>query len=257
MIGDAQSFGCDWGFFPGKLKKNENDCTNCCDCLKSCNYNNLSLVVKKTRLFPNDDENINWIRTFLPLFFLSIAIMYSITKIAALEPFHRLILIKNIFDMVIALITESFFIFVVIPLLFLLFVIFPLYKFVNNKKSRIFLIKRSTFVSIPLSLAIWIVFTIYLIIPNVNLLMFWLADPFSLNWNILNLKEITLYSGILKEIFNYLGQIILIIGYYFTLFYSYNLVSSSDMTLGKKYICTLGQFVFYTLLFIIISLIYL
>ena len=257
MIGDSNSYGCDWGFFPGKLKNNINNCTNCCDCIKACNYNNLSLVTKKTSLFPEEYENLSWIRSFLPLFFLSMVLLYSITKIATIEQFHRIILINTIPDIVVALIMESIFTLIIIPSVFSLLIVLPLYKFVQRPDLKILLIKKSTFSSIPMSLAFWIVFTIYLIIPNINLLLFWLADPFLLNWNIFNLKNVSVYSSFLKELFNYFSQIIMILGYYFTLFYAYKLLETSETNLGKKYLIMLGQFIFYSLIFIIISVVYL
>ena len=133
---------------------------------------------------------------------------------------------------------------------------FPLYKLIKNEEQRWFIVKRSTFASIPLSLAIWIVFTIYLVIPNINLLLFTVADPFLLNWNILNLKNVIIYSGMIKELFNYISQIILIIEYYSTLYYCYKLVYTYDITHRMKFIFLLGQFIFYSIQFISISIIY-
>ena len=140
MIGDGQSYGCDWGYFPGKLKTNENDCTNCCDCIKSCNYNNLTLITKKKRFFPRENERISWSRSFLPLFFLGISIIYSITKIATIEPFHSLILIKNIPDAIITFLFEFIFSILMIPFINLILVMFPLYKLIKNEVQRWFIV---------------------------------------------------------------------------------------------------------------------
>jgi len=255
MIGTESTFGCDWGYYPGNLKQNENNCVNCLECIKSCDYNNLKIRVNKNHMLPTKDEKFTFVDFIAPLFFLGIILTYSITKIGSIEPFHSIVLIDNFSDFIFSLMFESIFSLVLIPGMFLVLVISPIYILTSSQEVKL-IIKRSSVNSIPLSLSIWIVFSIFLIIPNINLIFFWIADPLLLNWNILNFKSMILYSGQVKELLMIGSQLITMIGYYLTLYLSYKFVNSNNWNSKQKYIILISQFLFYSFIFGFMSVIY-
>ncbi|OLS20134.1 MAG: hypothetical protein HeimC3_41670 [Candidatus Heimdallarchaeota archaeon LC_3] len=253
ILGNNQGmYGCEWGFFAGKLK--ENQCTTCLDCFKSCTYDNLSLTFSKTNVIPKFEEKMSWINSFAPIYFLGIIFVYIISKIGALNPFHQLMLVDNIGSWLVYLSLEISIIFILIPLIFVIFMFLPMYLIYKKEGKQlnetIPLLKRITFTSIPLSLSAWISFTLILIVPNLSLLFQWLTNTLNLG-NLLNYFTSTENYFNLIYIFGLnLAQMVLILGFFTTIYLVAKNNNELQLVGRKKIFISVSQYSFYLIFFL-------
>jgi hypothetical protein len=230
------TFGCEWGFYPAKLK--ENQCTSCFDCFKSCSYDNLSLsLTKGKKIIPNNSEKISWINSFTPIFFLSIIIIYTVSKIGSIDPFHNLMLVSSLETLIIYFVFELVIIFLILPALYSILVLIPTFYVLNKTRSKeniISVLKRQSYTTIPLSLAAWISFTLILIFPNLSLVFSWISNILNLGNGLYYLTNIDNYFSVIYIFGINIAQIILFAGFFSSIYLAVRQVMNLEIEIKNK-----------------------
>ncbi|MHA2364003.1 MAG: hypothetical protein ACXAC7_08585 [Candidatus Hodarchaeales archaeon] len=257
MLGEESSgWGCDWGFFPGKLKTNLNNCTTCLECFKSCSRDNLTLQLSKPKILPMEKEKLSFSDGVAPIFFFGIIVIYTILKIGTIKPLHNWMLIVTLTDAIFYFFVEFFLIMILIPSIFFVFIVFPIlygmYKENTPKKEIRDNVIKSSLSTIPLSLSAWIAFSITFILPSIPLMIRWFADPLQMGWNPFGLKTIQHLPGELLQLIMLIAGFILSIGFILSLKTGSEFLASLKLSKKHQSLPFIGQFIFYSLFFILI-----
>ncbi len=181
-LGSSKGWACPWGLNAGSMDENS-DCGLCLECIRSCNYNNVSLY---SRSFGKSPDLTKLSDAWMALAIFSISIIYSILY---LGPWSSLRDYVNLLD------KRNWHLFgtyaVVLWLLVLLIIPAMLYlaarigvigSKVKRPVKKVFL--KSAGSLLPLGLFLWMAFVIPMLFVNITFIKQSFSDPFGWGWNL-------------------------------------------------------------------------
>jgi ferredoxin len=227
--GNSDGWACPYGLNAGKINESS-DCGLCLECLRSCTYNNVTLV---KRPFASELGTRNISEAWLSIAIFSISIIYSIVYLGPWPVIREYI---NIIDKN----NRDLFIFYSFAIWSLALIVMPglfyLLSFAGQKMSKLNVSSKDIFLGfsgclLPLGMMMWIAFVIPMLFVNITFIFQSVSDPFGWGWDFFGTANIPWHQFI-PEAVPWLQGIMVISGLYLSIRNTSGV--SSQFNTGRK-----------------------
>lgn len=184
LNGNEKGWACPYGLLVPAINRNM-DCGLCGECFKSCNYDNVSVYLRRGE--GKKAKLKNYGEVWQILIMMTLAIAYSLTLHS---PWSK---VRDIVNMVDKADWNSFGLYIFSLWMTALVIIPGIFLLLNKIGKKLTktdinngeLIKITAPVFIPLGISLWASFFIGMFMPNFTYILMTLSDPFGWGWDIL------------------------------------------------------------------------
>jgi len=181
--GSPEGWACPYGINVGELKENS-DCGLCFECLRTCPYNNVSIL---TRPFASETGTRNLGQAWLSIAIFTLAIVYSILYEGhwpIVRDYVNILDMKN-WDLfgIYTLIVWSLTLVIMPGILYIIAILSRRISGFQTALRSVFLKSAGTL--LPLGMMLWIAFVVPMLFTNVSFILQSFSDPFGWGWDIL------------------------------------------------------------------------
>ncbi len=178
--GNEFGFGCPWNVFPGGLSVNTN-CGLCMECLRTCEYNNISLNVRPIGSDLVHTRGFGLDQAYKAFIMLGSAMVYSAVMLGPWGVLKEAAYFVGTLAWLGYATCFILFVFVLLPGAFLLSIYGAQMLFPTKLRLKQ-LFNRYTNSLIPLGLTAWVAFSLGFVLTNISYILPVISDPLGWGW---------------------------------------------------------------------------